>query len=104
MAALHLISIGASFPSQGVDKLGKAHAVIAALHAHIATDAGPDCLILLVTTIQSEPSLYYQTRIKLRLALSNRTDGCAFATVETQACLGIPCFSFYIEYSGYTGH
>jgi hypothetical protein len=83
MAALHLVSLGAGFPSQGIDKLGESHAVIAALHAHITADAGPDCLILMVTTIPSEPSLYYQTRIKFWLALGNWADGCALATVET---------------------
>ena len=97
MAALHLVSLRAGFPSQGIYKLGESHAVIAALYTHIATDARPDCLILLVTAVPSEPSLYYQTGIKVRLTLGYRADGCTLATVETQACSGILCFSVYIE-------
>ena len=83
-----------------MNKLGECHAVIATLHAHVATEAGPDRLILRALAIVPQPSLCYETWVKLRVVLGNWAYNRALTTVKAEAYIGINYLSFFIEHLG----
>jgi len=71
--------------------------VVAAFGTHVATDAGPDRIVLRYVAVLSQPSLRYKTGVKIRVVLGNRTHHGALATVKAEVYSGIAYFSFRIE-------
>ena len=78
-------------------KFGEPYMVVAAFGTHVATNAGPDRIILRYVVVLSQPSLRYKTGVKIWVVLGNRTHHGALATVEAEAYPGIAYFSFRIE-------
>jgi hypothetical protein len=83
MAALCPAASGQSLGPENSNKLGKLDAVVASLETHIAVQTGPDCLVVIVTTVVFHISLDDQPRIKIGIIAGDRTDHGAFTAVKT---------------------
>jgi len=97
VGALQLSTFLEGLKSQGMYKFGEPHMVVTALGAHVATEAGPDRIILRYIAVLSQPSLCNETGIKIRVVLGNRTYHGALATVKAKVYPGIAYLSFNIE-------
>jgi len=100
MVAVYLIPIDEGLPSQGTDKLGEPHTIVAPLHADVATEAGPDRIILRCVAVLSQPSLCYESGVKIRVVLGNWTHYGALAAVKAEAYPSILYPLLCIEHLG----
>jgi hypothetical protein len=89
VAALSLSSFNQCLRSQYTNELGEFYTVIAALQAHIAIKAGPNCLIVKIPIPVFHISLDYKPGIKLGVVPGNRADHSTLAAVKTKMYTGI---------------